>query len=1490
MKIVTNDYKTNIKTLGRQLDSKVTYTIDGVQTELGTEQLNSVTPHYTGDILKSVMKCLDVDSNVEIPEGTEINYQFGVKTRSGKNLYDKTKAYVTGVNNQNISNNIDLQPNTNYYFSTGHTYTEIIFYDSNNQQTRTLGNYSTTTYIKFTTASNEVKGRFSFYSGQTNVNKDIYDYTGVQLELGTEATSYEAFGEYEYIDYGNYIVNKVEKQQNANSYILTCYDKMLYSMVDYETLGVTYPITIRDYIQAVCNKLGLTFANSTDLFANYDKQITKELFLDSEGNSLDYTFRDILDQLAEATASTICINNNDELELRYVKDIGEITNVSGTEITINNNKRTKISDYQLQGNSYQYTTTGKNLLQNNGTTTTLNGLTFTKNEDGTIKVNGTATAQTIYNINESVVLNGSYIITGCPSGGADATYFLQIYGTGGTNEYGNGATTSNINAVVRIVIRNGATLNNLIFRPMIRLSSVSDSSYEPYTGGKASPNPDYPQNIEVVTGRQEIDIIGKNLYGGFTFTKTNNDITYNYNIDGTIKANGTSTGTALSMTSAEARNNNFLINLTAGTYTLSGGNNFSIIELIDDTGNYIAGIPKNGTSVTFTLQQTKNAFIRLNIGSGTSVSNVIAYPMLEKNTQATTYEPYKGQSYEVNLGKNLFNKANVGDADKNVRLNASGGYYSETGYFISNLIKIKPNTTYTINYTPTAMTRVCFYSSNTTSSFISKNDSDTTFTTPSNAKYLMFCNQLTNIDNIQLEKGTISSEYAPYFTPIELCKIGDYQDKIAKNTGKNLFDKNNVSVLNAYFTASTTSITENANNRLIYIKCKPNTTYVIRRIKGNIFLCGYTETTPAIGVSVYGIPTSTTDIGNDFYQKVTTGNNAKYIVSRITNVNSDTVTLQQIYDTLQIEENNTVSDYEPYGKNQWYIKKSIGKVVLNGSENLANSTNFYYISLSNITPKPKASSALFSNYFANPSGIWAGTDAIAFNKSAMPSSVTSLSEFKTWLNTHNTIIYYVLATPTYILIDNEELIEQLNKPQLLLGLNNINISASLPTPLSLSYYSSIETIDEQSLKNINVETGEKYGPINSIVLSRSADSDNVYMQDEYSIAQNGLCELKIADNQIMNGNDRSDYLPDILNQLNGLEYYINEYSSTGITYLELCDGYNLDIKGNIYNCIMFNDELDVTQGLEEQVHTDMPTTSETDYKKANKTDRGIKQAYVIANKAEGKVEAVVNNIGQNGEVTGASLILAINNDTSQATLEADKIDLTGKQINLTSDDITINSTHFKVDEDGLMESTAGKIADFNIDENGFSRSYYPKYDYTQSDLVRVYGIIQGQITPTTADIEKYDLTGDGEIKAIDYVLIYRFIKYGINTTSPMNIKIKNGILATDSAIQISVGEGVEEVYTNISIDGVTTPKIDAGNMDFGVVSITPVANTPTSESITFNKTFTSPPMVLATPESSVIGTTVRGVSVANITETGCDIYIYRTNNTATNVYWFAIGE
>ena len=157
------------------------------------------------------------------------------------------------------------------------------------------------------------------------------------------------------------------------------------------------------------------------------------------------------------------------------------------------------------------------------------------------------------------------------------------------------------------------------------------------------------------------------------------------------------------------------------------------------------------------------------------------------------------------------------------------------------------------------------------------------------------------------------------------------------------------------------------------------------------------------------------------------------------------------------------------------------------------------------------------------------------------------------------------------------------------------------------------------------------GPINSIVLARASESDKIYIKNQTSIDNNGLCELMISENQFMNFNDRSDYLQELADKLFGVEYYLNDFTSTGIMYYDLLDMYNIEIFGKTYNCLMLNDEQDITQGLEENIHTDRPETSETDYSKADKTDQKINRTTLIVDKQNQKITQVIAESAENTE-------------------------------------------------------------------------------------------------------------------------------------------------------------------------------------------------------------------------------------------------------------------
>lgn len=78
-------------------------------------------------------------------------------------------------------------------------------------------------------------------------------------------------------------------------------------------------------------------------------------------------------------------------------------------------------------------------------------------------------------------------------------------------------------------------------------------------------------------------------------------------------------------------------------------------------------------------------------------------------------------------------------------------------------------------------------------------------------------------------------------------------------------------------------------------------------------------------------------------------------------------------------------------------------------------------------------------------------------------------------------------------------------------------------------------------------------------------------------------------------------------------------------------------------------------------------------------------------------------------------------------------------------------------------------------------------------------------------------------------------------------------------------------------------------IQYGRVSINPVANKPTMEHVQFPKTFAGQPCVVVTPVTSVPGTNILGAGATNNTSAGFDAYMTRTNTTETILAWIAIG-
>ena len=171
----------------------------------------------------------------------------------------------------------------------------------------------------------------------------------------------------------------------------------------------------------------------------------------------------------------------------------------------------------------------KNLLDKTKfvATQTINGVVITNNNDGTFTCNGTADAD----ITRPIIINSEYqntsinyntylLLKGCPSGGSESTYSLMLV-TYGQKDYGQGVimmTTPDgtfvgtIQANAFIVIKQGTTCNNLVFKPqLINLTNTYGAGNEPTT--VAQFNQDFPDIDNIPYPEQTISFAEQTLYG-----------------------------------------------------------------------------------------------------------------------------------------------------------------------------------------------------------------------------------------------------------------------------------------------------------------------------------------------------------------------------------------------------------------------------------------------------------------------------------------------------------------------------------------------------------------------------------------------------------------------------------------------------------------------------------------------------------------------------------------------------------------------------------------------------------------------------------------------------------------------------------------------------------------------------------------------------------------------------------------------------------------
>lgn len=217
--------------------------------------------------------------------------------------------------------------------------------------------------------------------------------------------------------------------------------------------------------------------------------------------------------------------------------------------------------------------------------------------------------------------------------------------------------------------------------------------------------------------------------------------------------------------------------------------------------------------------------------------------------------------------------------------------------------------------------------------------------------------------------------------------------------------------------------------------------------------------------------------------------------------------------------------------------------------------------------------------------------------------------------------------------------------------------------------------------------------------------------------------------------------------------------------------------------------------------------------------------------------------------------------------------------------------------------TAFTLLDFNASGKGIAFGKVSELDQMEIDMpLNIYkDVFMGgskrsddeknmyfQSTETAANVHNCKLYGGNgasvtSIGCWDSVNAHGIWRYLTGT--------KNMVI--DANVKFTRANGGDEF---ISSDAVThgnrSGRVHFSNgllIQWGNVTITPVANTPTMETVTFPTSYTDAPVVLVTAYTTVPGTSVAGAASANITTTKFDAYVTRNGATNTGIMWVSIG-
>ena len=332
---------------------------------------------------------------------------------------------------------------------------------------------------------------------------------------------------------------------------------------------------------------------------------------------------------------------------------GEQTVVTGNPALLENVKGSRFTSLTLHGKSTQGSTTGANILKDTYLSLckggvdlfTANGLfTANSNYEKNVEFNLLFTEGSIFA--DSIKDEETYYIAFRPIGFTPA-YRFQLSLKNGAHETMTTSAGAIVASVSGAVLKKTARIQLYFFNVSGAIPIVSGSKfqmifsknpdciYEPYTGGKPSPSPEYPQEIKSAgqDGEIEVEVLSGNLFDKSAAYDLTQSGGWSASFDGEeLKVVGNN------ITIGSIRLFNYKKTLPAGTYTFSISKPLPFEIRID---NYFL-IKKGDTSATVTFDNgVSMSHFAVDAEPGATFNEQRFKIMLNAGSTALPYELYK---------------------------------------------------------------------------------------------------------------------------------------------------------------------------------------------------------------------------------------------------------------------------------------------------------------------------------------------------------------------------------------------------------------------------------------------------------------------------------------------------------------------------------------------------------------------------------------------------------------------------------------------------------------------------------------------------------------------------------------------------------------------------------------------------------------------------------------------------------------------------------